>query len=147
MKGLRRQLGQLRANAVGVDDIGQDGLGAADGRLADRGPPRFEHRGCGRHVLDMQTEMGDAGWPLRVRGLQLDKRVLAHLDVDELHLPGCIDEPERLRKSHRLRVVFDGFIEIGHAEPHVIQPDDPPVWRLILGKSGGREPDHGAGDK
>ena len=62
-------------------------------------------------------------------------------------MPGCIDEPERLRKSHRVRIVFDGLIDVGHAEPHMILPDDPPVGHLVLGKSDDRDPDHGAGDK
>src|SRR5215471_10661393 len=91
--------------------------------------------------------MGDAWRPLRVRGLQLYERVLADLDIDELHLSGRVDEPEGFGKSHRLRVVFNSLIEVGHAEPHVIQPDNPAVWRLVLSESGGCKADDGAGDK
>jgi len=37
-----RKLGQFHANAVGVDDVGEGGLGAAEVRLADGGSPRLD---------------------------------------------------------------------------------------------------------
>ncbi len=71
----RRKFCQFHANAVRVDDIGKDGLRAADGRLSDIGAPLPEHCGGGCHVLDVHAEMGDTGRPLRIGGLPWKSRL------------------------------------------------------------------------
>ena len=75
----------------------------------------------------MQAEVADTQRP-SVRGLQLHERVLADLDIDELHLLRLrVDEAECFREAHRLGVELDRFVEIGNDDAHVIEPDDATV--------------------
>src|SRR5262249_5850960 len=97
VQGLRRKFRQFRADTVGIDDIGQAGLRTADVWLTDGGAPRLEHRRGRGHVLHVQAEVVDAGWPLGVRGLQLDERILADLDINQLQLSRRVLESERFR--------------------------------------------------
>src|SRR5262249_51713452 len=78
----------------------------------------------------MQTEMVDAGWPLWICGLQLHEGVLADLNINKRYLPLFVRVPECLRKSHCLRVVSHGLIQIRNTERHMIETNDSTIRTL-----------------
>jgi len=84
----------------------------------------------------MHAEMADAERP-SIRRLQLDERVLADLDINQLNLPFGIFLPERFGKSQRLGIISDRLIKIGYVDPDVIERDDAMVraQALVLGNS------------
>src|SRR6185503_1337063 len=105
-------------------DVGQDRLRPADVDVLGFGAARFEHRDRVLRVLDVQAEVADTQRP-SVRGLQLHERVLADLDIDELHLLRLrVNESERFGEAHRLGVELDRLVEIGNDDADMIEPDD-----------------------
>jgi len=52
-----------------------------------------------------------------------------------------------LSGAARFRVVLNRLVNVRDAEPHVIQPDDPTVWRLVLGNGTDRQSNQRAGSE
>src|ERR1700730_15600827 len=100
MHRLWTQFGELDSDPVRVGDVVQDGLGVAVPNLAHVRAPTLEHRGGGGHVLDVDAAMVDRRWTSGTR-LQLEERVLAHLDVHQPGLALVVVDAKTLRKARR----------------------------------------------
>ena len=93
--GLRRKLGQLDAAHVGIGDVGEDRFRVAGVGIAHHHAALPEHGDRSARVLDVQPVMREAGGPLRVGRVQLEKRILADLHVDEPDLSLVVVDAKR----------------------------------------------------